>query len=187
MTAPRFTSITPESFTPEQKRIADAIQSGPRKAPLSGPFTVLLHSPTLCDLAQQMGAHIRFKSAIPPRVNEIAILMVGRKWNSQFEFHAHTIFGLEAGLSQDLIDSLAQGKKPANMKPDEEAVYDFAADMLDDGFVSDTNFNRVKALFGETGAADLVGALGFYCLISMTLNAGQVGVPEGIKPPLKAL
>src|SRR6185369_16320804 len=97
MSEPRFTTLTPETMTADQKRVADAIQSGPRGAGLRGPFNALLRSPELCDLVQRVGAYVRFGSSIPQRLNEMAIIMAGRKWTAQYEFYAHRRLALEAG------------------------------------------------------------------------------------------
>ena len=96
MSESRFTTLTPETMTADQKRVADAIQSGPRGAGLRGPFNALLRSPELCDLVQRVGAFVRFGSSIPPRLNEMAIIMAGRKWTAQYEFYAHRRLALEA-------------------------------------------------------------------------------------------
>src|SRR6266850_3868574 len=98
MSEPRFTTLTPETMTTDQKRVADAIQSGPRGAGLRGPFNALLRSPELCDLVQRVGAFVRFGTSIPQPLNEMAIIMAGRKWTAQYEFYAHRRLALEAGL-----------------------------------------------------------------------------------------
>src|SRR5262249_26016617 len=89
MSEPRFTTLTREPTPADQKRAADPIQSAPRGVGLRGPFTALLRSPELCDLVQRVGAYVRFVSSIPPRLNEMAIIMAGRKWTAQYEFYAH--------------------------------------------------------------------------------------------------
>ena len=185
MSQPRFTTLTPETMTEEQKRVADAIQAGPRGAGLRGPFNALLRSPELCDLVQRVGAFVRFKSSIPPKLNELAIIMAGRKWGAQYEFYAHRRLALEAGLSATIADAVATNQRPVNMAADEATVYDFVSELLATGHVSDGNFKRVKDAFGERGVVDLVGAVGYYSLVSMTLNVAQVQLPEGVTPPLK--
>jgi len=117
MSEPRFTTLTPETMTADQKRVADAIQSGPRGAGLRGPFNALLRSPELCDLVQRLGAFVRFGTSIPQRLNEVAIIMAGRKWTAQYEFYAHRRLALEAGLSP--ADAIAANQRPASMAKDE--------------------------------------------------------------------
>jgi 4-carboxymuconolactone decarboxylase len=185
MSEPRFTTLTPETMTADQKRVADAIQSGPRGAGLRGPFNALLRSPELCDLVQRLGAFVRFGTSIPQRLNEMAIIMAGRKWTAQYEFYAHRRLALEAGLSPAIADAIAANQRPASMAKDEETVYDFVSELLATGSVSDPTFRRVNDTFGERGVVDLVGAVGYYSLVSMTLNIAQVPLPTGVTPPLK--
>jgi 4-carboxymuconolactone decarboxylase len=181
----RFTTLTPETMTPDQKKVADAIQSGPRGAGLRGPFNALLRSPDLCDLVQRVGAYVRFSSSIPARLNEMAIIMAGRKWTAQYEFYAHRRMALEAGLKPAIADAIAANKRPADMAEDETIVYEFVSELLGTGQVSDANFERAQKAFGERGVIDIVGATGYYSLVSMVLNVARVPLPAGVEPPLK--
>jgi 4-carboxymuconolactone decarboxylase len=187
MSEQRFTPLTPETMTPEQRAAVEAIQSGPRGAGLRGPFNALLRSPELCDLVQRVGAYVRFKSSLPAALNELAICMAGRKWTAQYEFYAHRRLALEAGLDATILDAIASGNRPASLSADEAAVYDFTSELLGAGQVSDANFARVKERFGERGVMDLVGAIGYYSLVSMVLNVDRVPLPAGVEPPLKPL
>ena len=126
---------------------------------------------------------MRFGTSIPQRLNEVAIIVAGRKWTAQYEFYAHRRLALEAGLSP--ADAIAANQRPASMAKDEEAVYDFVSELLATGSVSDPTFQRVNDTFGERGVVDLVGAVGYYSLVSMTLNVAQVPLPAGVTPPLK--
>src|ERR1700741_4643250 len=116
----RFKELTPETMTAEKKKVADAIQSGPRGAGLRGPFNALLRSPEICDLVQRVGAYVRYSSAIPARLNEMAIIMAGRKWTAQYEFYAHRKMALEAGLSPAIADAIAANQRPPSMAKDGE-------------------------------------------------------------------
>ena len=185
MSEGRFATLTAETMTPEQKRVAEAIQSGPRGSGLRGPFNALLRSPDLCDLVQRVGAFVRYSTSIPQPLNELAIIMAGRKWTAQYEFYAHRRLAIEAGLKPAIADAVAAGTRPAGMAEDEAAVYDFVSELLGTGQVSDANFDRVKKAFGERGVIDLVGAVGYYSLVSMTLNVARVPLPAGAEPPLK--
>ena len=185
MSEGRFTTLTAETMTPEQKRVAEAIQSGPRGGGLRGPFNALLRSPELCDLVQRVGAFVRFGTSIPARVNELAIIMAGRKWTAQYEFYAHRRLAIEAGLKPAIADAIAAGTRPGGMAEDEAIAYDFVSELLATGQVSDAAFARVKAAFGERGVIDLVGAVGYYSLVSMVLNVARVPLPAGVEPPLK--
>ena len=187
MTDQRFPQIAPEDYTEEQRTVAEAIQSGPRGGGLRGPFNALLRSPALCDLVQRVGAYVRFSSAIPAPLNELAICMAGRKWGAQYEFYAHRKLGIDAGLSPAILDSVAIGRRPENMSADETIVYEFVMSLLGTGQVPDPRYQAVIDRFGERGVMDLVGAVGYYSLVSMVLNVAQVPLPEGVEAPLKPL
>jgi 4-carboxymuconolactone decarboxylase len=185
MSERRFVPLTPDTMTAEQKRAADAIQAGPRGAGLRGPFNALLRSPELCDLVQRVGAYVRYGSSIPARLNELAIIMAGRKWTAEYEFYAHRKLAIDAGLKPEIADAIAKGTRPPGMDADEAVVYDFASELLATGHVSDDAFRRVKDKFGERGVMDLIGAVGYYSLVSMVLNVDRVPLPEGVTPLLK--
>ena len=97
MRGDRFKPLTYDEMTPEQKTMTDHILNGPRHG-MDGPFNVLLRSPEMGDIAQQLGLQFRFHSSIPPKLNEFAIMLMARLWTVQFEFAAHHRLALQAGL-----------------------------------------------------------------------------------------
>ncbi len=185
MSEERFGPIAPERMTPEQARMVEGIAAGPRKGELRGPFKALLRSPVLGDRVQRVGAYIRFESSIPAALNEMAILIAGRKWNAQYEFYAHRQLGLAAGLRPAIADAIAQHRRPEPMDADETVVWEFCTELLETTQVSDARFQAVADRFGEQGVIDLVGAVGYYSMVSMLLNVARVPLPEGEPPPLQ--
>jgi 4-carboxymuconolactone decarboxylase len=187
MTEERFSPLTPGQMTPEQQRMVDGITAGPRGSGLRGPFKALLRSPELGDRVQRVGAYIRFESAIPRALNEMAILLTGRKWNAQYEFYAHRELGLKAGMRPAIADAIALGQRPDPMDADETIIWEFCNELLETTAVSDANFQAVVVRFGEKGVIDLVGAVGYYSMVSMILNVDRVQLPPGETPPLAPL
>jgi 4-carboxymuconolactone decarboxylase len=177
----RFAPLPPDQMTPEQKKVADAIMSGPRKS-LSGPFNAWLRSPALADRLQAVGEYLRFNTSIDHRLNEFAILIAARFWTSQYEWYAHYPLAMKAGLRPEIAAELAQGKRPAAMQADEALVYDICTQLHDSGNLTDTTYAAAVAAFGENGVVDLIAVSGYYDIVSMTLNVAKVGVPEGQKP-----
>jgi 4-carboxymuconolactone decarboxylase len=182
----RFKPLTAADMTPEQKAMADAVLAGPR-ASLNGPFNIMLRSPDLGDRLQKVGEYVRFKTSIPPRLNELAILVTARAWTAQYEWLAHYQYAVKAGLPPAVADDIAAGKRPTKMESDEAIVYDFTRELIDTKQVSDANFNALKDKFGERGVVDLVGLVGYYHVVSMLMNVDRYPLPEGTKPPLPAL
>lgn len=182
----RFKPLTYDELTAEQKTLVNDVLAGERTS-LNGPFNVFLRSPKLGDLAQQFGAQVRFHSSLPRKLNEFAILITGRSWNSQYEWYAHRTYALEAGLSPAIIEALAAGKRPPQMEKGEEVLYNFCTEVLDTKEVSDATFQAAKAQFGERGVVDLIGVMGYYGFVSMALNVDRYPLPNAAKPELAPL
>jgi 4-carboxymuconolactone decarboxylase len=191
----RFKVLTTEEMTPAQRELAAAIRSGPRAAvagsaansssnTVGSPFNVFLRSPELGDSLQKTGSYIRFKSTLGMRLNEMAILITARQWNSQYEWYAHHRLALQAGLNAKVAEDIAQGRRPTNMQPDEEIVYNFSHELHNAKRVSDASYKAAVDRFGEQGVMDLIGVLGYYTLVSMVLNVDRTPLPGNAPPPL---
>ena len=182
----RFRPLTAAELTPEQKTLVDHLLSSPRGA-LNGPFNVLLRSPEMGDLAQNLGAYLRFHTTVPVKLNEFAILITARALNVQYEWSAHRKTALKEGLKPEIIEAVATGKRPAGMQPDEEAVYNFTTELVNTHQVSDSAFHAAVDKFGERTVVDLIGTIGYYHFVSMILNVDRYPLPDGDKPELKPL
>ena len=182
----RLPPLSPERMTPRQREVAEAIAGGPRGG-LRGPFQAWLRSPEVADRFQRVGEHVRFRSSIPPALNELAILVTAREWTAQFEWHAHHALAMKAGLPPAIAEAIARGERPEGMDADQSAVYEFAAELHRDRSVSDATYAAVVERFGEQGVVDLVAACGYYVAVAMTLNVARVPLPEGVPPPLGPL
>ncbi|HKA40608.1 MAG TPA: carboxymuconolactone decarboxylase family protein [Burkholderiales bacterium] len=186
--APRFKSLPESEMTEAQLKAARELAGGPRgKLNPYGPNAVLLRSPELMDRTQRVGEYLRFKSSIPARLNEFAILITARQWSSQTEWIGHHDLALKAGLSPAVAADLAQGRRPASMKDDEAAVYQFCKELHDNKEVSDAAYKAALDRFGERGVVDLVGVTGYYTMLAMVLSVSRQPLPEGTPPPLPAL
>lgn len=177
----RITQLTLEEMTAEQRAVAEAILSTPRKG-IGGPFNAWLRSPELADRAQKLGAFCRFGSSLPPRLSELAILLTARHWTAQYEWYAHEPAALEGGLAPAIVEAIRERRRPEGMAADEEVVHDVFTALHADRRISDELYGRARDLLGEGGLADLVGIMGYYTLVSMTLNVFDVEVPGGLRP-----
>lgn len=181
----RIPFLEPAEMTEAQRGVHDRIAAGPRGSGRYGPFNAWLQSPEFADRAQELGALLRFGTSIEPRLKELAILCVGRHWTAQYEWYAHKKFALDAGLAPAVVDALEARKRPAFANEDEAVVYDFAQELLTSHDVSDVRYAAAEALLGRHGVVELVGVLGYYTLVSMTLNVFRAPLPDGIAPPLE--
>jgi len=179
----RLRRLDLDNLSPEQRTVADAIRSGPRGG-LRGPFEPWLRSPGLADPAQRLGEYCRFHSSLPRDLSELAILLAGKHWRAQFEFWAHTRLGRDAGLPDDIIEAVRVGQEPPFGREEERVVYDFVTEYFRTNRVPEGTYRRALEAFGERGVVDLVGTVGYYGLVSMTLNVFEIDVPEGEAAPL---
>jgi 4-carboxymuconolactone decarboxylase len=171
-----------DALRPEQRKVYDAILSGPR-GHVVGPLRVWLQSAELADRAQALGAFCRFGSSLPPRLSELAIITIGAYWQAGFEFWAHGPMAIKAGIDAAAVEAVRKGETPNLFKSDEQTVYEFARELLHTRSVSDATYQRAVEELGLKGVVDLTGILGYYGLICMTIKAFQVPVPPGEKEP----
>lgn len=179
----RFQELKPEELNAQQRRIFDEIAAGPRGT-VPAPHQVWLNNPALCDHAQQLGAYCRYGTALPTALSELAILVVGRSWKADYEWWAHAKIARDAGVSDAIIEAIRTGQQPdfAGAAENSDVVYRAAKAMLEVGRLDDALFAEADAKLGRTGLIDLVGIVGYYCLISVTLNVFEVPTPDGSKP-----
>jgi 4-carboxymuconolactone decarboxylase len=173
---PRLEAPDPESYDARQREVHDAIASGPRGG-VRGPLAVWLHRPELADHAQALGRYCRYETLLPPRLSELAILTIAAIWQAGYEWQAHAPIALKAGIAPETIETIRTGGIPRFDKPDEELVYAFTrAAQLERG-VDDALYDRAVATLGTEAVVDLVGLIGYYTLISLTINVFRVASP----------
>lgn len=178
----RLAPLDTNALTGEQQRIASEIISGPR-AGLRGPFEAWLRSPILAERAQLLGEYCRFHSVLPAPLRELAILLAGKHWLAQFEFWAHSRLGHDAGLDPAIIEAIRTDALPVFADDGQQLIYDFVTEYFATSRVSDSTYSRAVAILGEQGIVDLVGIVGYYGLVCMTLNVFDVPVPDGERKP----
>jgi 4-carboxymuconolactone decarboxylase len=175
---PRLPELGPNEMSAEQKQIYDTIASGPRGL-VRGPLAIWLRRPELAARAQALGEYCRYNSSLPKRLSELAILVTARHWGAEFEWFAHKKHALDAGLSGHIIEAIRTWQTPVFADPQEQAVYDIATAIYRDRRLTDALYTNGLTALGEDSLIDLIGVLGYYALISMTINAFDVAPPRG--------
>jgi 4-carboxymuconolactone decarboxylase len=181
--APRLALIDDQRMNDAQRALMAAMRAGPRGQSLSprGPFAVWLHAPQFGGLVQQLGAHCRYQTALPPRLSEFAILCTARQWRAQYEWFAHEPMAEKAGVKRKTIADLRAGRTPKSAPADERAIHAFVQELYKTKRVSDRTYKRVHAILGDAPTVELVGILGYYVLVAMTLNVFRMLPPEDAK------
>jgi 4-carboxymuconolactone decarboxylase len=176
-----------DRLSPEQQAYVRSILTGPR-SDISGPLAVMMVSPGLGDLSQKAMAYARFAgregfSSVPPKLNELAILIVAKHWSANYVWNAHHNYAVQMGLPRAVVDAILAGRRPERMEADVLAVYEFATELLRDRRVSDARVAAARAVLGgDRGIVDLVGTMGLYQITAMMVTLDRTPLPGGTKP-----
>ena len=181
---PRFPQLTMEQLNEAQKPLGEQIMKV-SSVGLGGPYNPMIRSPVLGQRLYDLFYYLRWQTSVPTKLNEFAILVIGRQWRSQVEWFAHAPLAAKAGLSSDIIADLKAGKRPSGMAEDEALVYDFVTELTTTQKVSDETWTRAKKVFNDQQIVDLTAVAGNYVMVAMLLAMAEETVPAGKEPPFK--
>ncbi len=180
----RLPPIPDAALTPIQRAAAEELASGPR-GKLAGPFVPLLRSPELMARVQKLGEYLRFESALPDRIKELAILVTARHWDQAYEWSFHLPLALKAGVTREVAEAVAERRRPV-LTSEEAAAYDLLSELLQTRQVGDWAYAAALETFGEAGVVDLIAFGGYYGLLAMVMNAARTPAPKGEIPLVRA-
>ncbi|MCK1655630.1 carboxymuconolactone decarboxylase family protein [Bradyrhizobium sp. 149] len=166
-------------MSPAQRQIYDQVVSGPR-GQMIGPLRAAIHSPELAALWSEFGEFIRYRTCLPPRLNELAILVTARRWTSQVEWWVHARACAAAGMPETMIDAIGAKRAPVFTEEADLEVYEFARSLQQMGQVGQETYNAIQRRWGTRGVVELTAVIGYYTMVSITLNAHRLPLPEGI-------
>ncbi len=178
---PRLPELSYDALDEKQKKVHDGIASGPRGS-VRGPFSMLLHSPHLAERVSELGEFVHYRCAVPQKLRELVVLIIARHWTSDYEWAAHEPPARKAGLTDAVVEALRRGERPDFDDPAEAEIYDFCTELLRTGRVSDEVFAPVNERLGDAATVDLVGLIGHYCLVAMTINVFEIPTRDGSAP-----
>jgi 4-carboxymuconolactone decarboxylase len=180
----RFPQLSMDQLNEQQQPLAQQIMKISRVG-IAGPYNIMLRSPVFGQRMFDLLHYLRWQTSVPLRLNEFAILIIGRQWRSQVEWFAHAPLAIKEGLSPQIVAELKLSKRPSNMPPEEAAVYDFITELTTKHEVSDATFNRARELLGEQQVVDLTAVAGTYITVAMFLAMAEESVPAGEELPFK--
>jgi len=180
---PRIALYPMADMSPEQRAVFDSVVKGPRGV-LRGPLRAALHRAELADKWQQLGELLRYRTSLPPRLSELAILVTARHWDSQFEWHAHEPMAAAAGLALPVIEAIRWARVPTFTAEDEAAVYEYVVELLERHVSSEAHYQRALQRLEAVGLVELTALIGYYSMVALTLNAHEIPMPAGTPDPL---
>ena len=174
----RMPPIPADKLTDAQRKAIAEFKTA-RSADVSGPFIPLLRSPEVMTRARAMGDYLRFRSALPPRLSEFVIIITARRWTQQYEWNAHRPLALQGGVKADVVNAIAEGRRPEQMAADEDAVYTLVEEIDRNHSVSDATYARAVGALGEQGVIDALGLVGYYTTLALVMNTARTPLPAG--------
>jgi 4-carboxymuconolactone decarboxylase len=184
----RMQPIPLEKMTPAQRKTVEEYAKTRPGSSLNGnPWMTMLRVPEIVIPALEMRLHLlSSQAALPPRLVEFATLISAAEWTNNFEWGAHSQAAIKAGVKPQIIQALAEGRRPSGMAEDEEIIYDLCTELFKHQSVSDYTYARALARFGEPGIVETAHITGLYTMLAMIMNVARVQArfPEGSQPPL---
>lgn len=180
----RFPQLTLEQLNDAQRPLGEKIMKI-SSVGLAGPYNPLLRSPELANRMYDLLDYLRWRTSVPVKLNEFAILIQGRAWRSQVEWFAHAPLAKKAGLKDSIIDDLKAQRRPDGMAEDEAAVYDFCTELAAKHAVSDATYDRLRKVMNDQQIVDLTTLFGTYWTVAGVLAMAEESVPPGKDLPFK--
>ena len=179
--APRVAPLADDEMDDETRALLGATSSDIRRGPILNIFRTLAHHPKLLKRWLVFGAHVLAKSTLPPRERELAILRIGWRCGSEYEWGQHVAIGRATGLSDEEIRRVAKGPEAPGWNPFDAAILRAVDELHDDSFLSDASWNALTAQWSTEQLIDLIFAVGQYTLVSMALNSLGVQLDAGVE------
>jgi 4-carboxymuconolactone decarboxylase len=185
----RLKPLLPREMDEEQLKYHDIImkrpifKNSPKDAPLEGPYNPWVRSPAFAASMVPFSQYVREDGILENRLVELAIITVGRVWAAEFEFGAHAPMAVKAGISKETVAAISRNETPTFEKKDEKAVFEFTKQLTQTCRVDDGTYQAAIDHIGEQGVVELIGLMGFYVMVCMTLNTFQVPLIEGMRKP----
>jgi 4-carboxymuconolactone decarboxylase len=185
----RLPLIAPSDLTPEQKALYDSMRAGigtsfnafkavREDGALMGPWNPWLHEPGIGKAIWDLTLAMTVNATLPDNVRQIAILVVGARFDAAYEIYAHIAIAEQEGMKAERLATLVADLKPVDLAPDESLAFDITYALVRGGVLPEPLYSLGVTTFGQKGMNELIYLVGLYSLVSTTLNGFNVPVPE---------
>jgi 4-carboxymuconolactone decarboxylase len=173
----RLTPITHKNQVPaEDHKIVDAIIES--RGAVQGPFTMLLHCPKLAGPLAQLGAFVRFAGSLDMRVRVLAAMTVAREFDAVYIWGAQTASARRQGVAEATITAIRE-KHTRGIPPEDAQIVEFTRELIRKHRVDSASVSALQTRFGDEQFIELTGAIGYYSMLAMTVNACELEARPG--------
>jgi 4-carboxymuconolactone decarboxylase len=185
----RLPLIPPSELTPRQKTLYDEMRKGiasnfnafkveREDGALMGPWNPWLHEPAIGKAIWDLTLAMTANASLADNVRQIAILVVGARFDAAYELYAHIAVAEREGMKPERLAALVADLKPTDLTKEENVAFDVAYKLVRGGILPEPLYRLAVETFGQHGANELIYLVGLYSLVSTTLNGFNVPVPE---------
>ena len=186
----RLSLLSPSELSPAQRPLYDDMRMGIETSfkgftaidaagRLIGPWNPWLRFPKFGGPVWELVKAISSAPSLPKPVREVAILVTGARFHAAYEIYAHVLVAELRGISDAKIATIVAGERPSDLTREEAIAYDMASALVSGGVLPELTYRQTIGAFGEAGTAEFITLVGLYCMVSVTLNAFDVPVPDG--------
>ncbi len=173
----RIPFVTRDDVLDSEKPAYDAFVQSRGGAPVSGPYTLLLHMPELARKFEALRLLIRAETCLSPTLMEIVMITVAREMDCPYIWYAHAAGARAAGVRGDIIDAIREKRAVSGLNPDEQTAMNFACELLRNRKVSKQTFERASASFGQRGTMTLTNLIAGYAMLAYNMNTYELEAP----------
>src|SRR3989442_5940872 len=183
----RILLVTRDQVADKDKAAYDAFMQSRAGRPNVGPYTLLLHMPEMAQKLEALRLCLRDEASLSPKLQELVMISVAREMSCAFIWHAHAAAARKAGVRNDIVDNIREGRPLANLDPEEQTAVDFTRELLQNRKVSRATFDAATARFGQRGTMTLTNLIACYAVLAYNMNAYELEAPaHPIEKPLPA-
>lgn len=145
---------------------------------VQGPFTMFLHSPELAGRLANLGAYVRFEGSLDMRVRVLAAMTAAREFEAVYVWGAQTGGARRLGVPEETIAAIRENHS-RGIPPEDAEIIEFTRQLLRRHRVDEASFKKIQSRFGDDGLIQLTGAIGYYSMLAMTVNACELEAAQG--------
>lgn len=173
----RFSAFDPTALASDAQAVHDRILR--ERGYLPGPYKFWLASPGFTDRMEPVEDFLRHRVILNDRQVELIVLVIARHWKSRYVWSSHQPAALRAGVEGHVVEAIRNGATPSFERDEEAVCYALCKALLEEHDVDDALWAQAQTLLGERAINEIMGLLGLYTAVCLTMNAYRIPPKNG--------
>jgi 4-carboxymuconolactone decarboxylase len=173
----RIPLVTRDQIAEKEKPAYDAFIQARAGRPNVGPYSLLAHMPEMAQKLDALRLYLRDEASLSQKLQELVMISVAREMGCAFIWYAHAAAARQAGVRDDVVDSIRERRPLTTLDADERAAVDFTRELLQNRKVSRPTFDAATARFGQRGTMTLTNLIACYAVLAYNMNTYELEAP----------